>query len=74
VVSSLQGVSYRPGALAWAVELKTQKVSYFGISKPQQQEPFPFDPQRFVVGVFVGEEKEVETEADRRARYKISKK
>ena len=42
--------------MAWAVELKTGKVSYLPVSGVQEGEWLPFDANRFIVGVFVGTE------------------
>ena len=55
--------------LAWAVEIKTGKVAYFRGSRSQLEEPFPFDPQHWIIGVFIGE-----SEEEKRGKYKISRK
>ena len=60
---------YQAGVLAWAVEIKTGKVAYFGGSRSQLEEPFPFDPQHWIIGVFIGE-----SEEEKRGKYKISRK
>ena len=73
VVGSLRQVTMEPGAIAWAVELKTGKIAFFGGNRSQLDEPFPFDPNHWVIGVFVGGEVESDDKKDK-GRYKISKK
>ena len=73
VVGSLRQVKEEPGAIAWAVELKTGKIAFFGCNRSQLDEPFPFDPNHWVIGVFVGGESDNEEKKDK-GRYKISKK
>lgn len=50
---TLSKVKYIPGILSWAIDIKTFKISYFGLNKVQQQEPLPFDPNHSIVGIFV---------------------
>ena len=48
-------IGHESGTLAWAIEVKTGKIAYFGSSKAELEEVFPFDPKNWIIGVFVGE-------------------
>lgn len=48
-------LKYQPGVLAWAIDVKTFKISYLLVGK-SPQEPFPYDPNRCLVGIFVRSE------------------
>lgn len=50
LVGALAKVKYHPAAIAWAVDTKTLKASYF--SKDSCEE-FAFDPKSCIVGVFL---------------------
>lgn len=43
-------MKYQPSVLCWAVEIKSGKISYLPYDK---EAIIPFDPNSYVVGVFV---------------------
>lgn len=45
-------LKYQPGILAWSIDIKTFKISYFSLSR-SQHEQFPYDPNHCLVGIFV---------------------
>lgn len=73
-------MKYQPDALAWAIDLKNNKIHYHTPNKLQQLDPFPFDPNHCIVGVFVKTDDTNYNEQERKintvngSRYKISKK
>lgn len=50
-MGALAKVRYQPSTLAWAIDTKTLKVSYFA-----RDCELSLDPQRWIVGVFLQEE------------------
>jgi len=54
VVSAFSKLKYQPSVMAWAVDAKTYKVSYY--VRNSLTEPFPFDPKHHIVGIFIRNE------------------
>jgi hypothetical protein len=53
----LNKLKYQPNVVAWAIHPTTAKIQYFTATKATNPEPFPFDPNEWIIGVFVrGEE------------------
>jgi hypothetical protein len=53
--------------LAWALDLKTFKLNYLFQHKQNNNEPFPYDPKHYIVGIFIKTD-EVEVPTDREKR------
>jgi hypothetical protein len=70
-VGVLGRLKYNPLSIAWAIDLKTYKATYY-----LKDEHFSLDPNHFIIGIFLRpqEESERERKTGDKSRYKISKR
>ena len=63
--------------LAWAIHPLSAKVQYFASNESNSSEPFPFDPNQWIIGVFIKGDEVGENDKKMGVgsnRYKIAKK
>ena len=46
-------LKYQSNVVAWGIHANTAKIQYLTATKTNNPETFPFDPNEWIVGVFV---------------------